>query len=62
MLAILSGQENLVVNLLKKGADVHIKNLNGDDAMSLSIKNNKRKIQQYLREIIREEEYKNDIF
>lgn len=56
ILSILMGQEKLTIKLLKSGADVKLKNKNGDDAMSICIKNNKRKIQQYLREIIREEE------
>ena len=56
ILSILTGQEKLTIKLLKSGADVKLKNKNGDDAMSICIKNNKRKIQQYLREIIREEE------
>lgn len=56
ILSILTGQEKLTMKLLKSGANVKLRNKSGDDAMDICIKNNKRKIQQYLREIIREEE------
>ena len=52
----MTGQEKLTMKLLKSGANVKLRNKSGDDAMDICIKNNKRKIQQYLREIIREEE------
>ncbi len=56
LLSIATSQDDLTIKLLKNGANLRIKNKQGDDAVSLAIKNNKRKIQQYLQDIIRQEE------
>jgi hypothetical protein len=55
MLAIVKNYEDVIYTLLKNGADVDTKNNLGETAYTLCLKYNRKKIQQYLVNVLRAE-------
>ncbi|GHU26376.1 hypothetical protein FACS1894152_0860 [Bacilli bacterium] len=55
MIATVKNYEAIVYELLKRGADINLKNSDGETVYALSVKHNRKKIQQYLINIIKTE-------
>jgi ankyrin repeat protein len=55
MLAIVKNYEDVIYTLLKNGAKIDIKNNIGETAYILCLKHNRKKIQQYLVNVLRME-------
>ncbi|MDR2778385.1 MAG: ankyrin repeat domain-containing protein [Rickettsiales bacterium] len=55
MIAIVKNHEGVIYTLLKNGADLDIKNISGETVYTLCLKHNRKKVQQYLVNVLRAE-------
>lgn len=61
MLALDEGFDNIVLFLIKAGASVELKNKNGETPYSLAVKYKKRRIQQYIMDVLRNGRFEDEL-